>query len=178
MSSKLVLTFTADDQTGLVKKVSKAITEAGGNWLESSMSQLAGRFAGIILVGIAEQARGDLEGHLAALRENGLDIHISEGGQDSPREPEQLLVLEIVAHDRPGIVRELSALLASLNVNVESLDTTCTIAAMSSEHLFEASAVVGLPDSLDEEGLEKHLGTLSDDLMVEIHSLSDADGED
>ena len=173
MSCKKILTITADDQTGLVQQVADAVAQAGGNWLESSMSHLAGKFAGIALIEIDPQQHEQLTNNLNALKESGLHVFIDSNYSEPEETNERLLEVEVVAHDRTGIVRELTALLSTLNVNVESLHTNRTIAAMSSEPLFEASAVVVLPSSLDEEGLQKHLETLSDDLMVELFDLDE-----
>jgi glycine cleavage system regulatory protein len=46
----LVLTVIGDDRPGLVGELSAAIAAHQGNWLESSMSHLAGKFAGIVRV--------------------------------------------------------------------------------------------------------------------------------
>ncbi|MDM3872633.1 ACT domain-containing protein [Porticoccus sp. W117] len=177
MSKKLILTISASDQTGLLNQVADAVSQAGGNWLESSMSHLAGKFAGIALVEIDPAKQSQLTDSLNALRESGLQILV-EQDYDTPADTEQrLLEVEVVAHDRKGIVRELTALLSKLKVNIESLHTNRTVAAMSSEHLFEASAVVGLPVSLDDEDFRKHLETLSDDLMVELFDLDEERSE-
>ena len=54
MTSNLVLTVIADDKPGLVESLSQTIAANSGNWLESSMSQLAGKFAGILRVSVAD----------------------------------------------------------------------------------------------------------------------------
>ena len=46
----VVLTLVGPDRPGLVEAVADAIAAQGGNWLESRMSHLAGRFAGILRV--------------------------------------------------------------------------------------------------------------------------------
>lgn len=48
--AKLVLTAIGDDRAGLVSALSDAVAERGGNWLESQLARLAGKFAGIALV--------------------------------------------------------------------------------------------------------------------------------
>ncbi|MGS2722249.1 glycine cleavage system protein R [Porticoccus sp. GXU_MW_L64] len=177
MGKKLILTISASDQTGLLNQVAEAVSQAGGNWLESSMSHLAGKFAGVVLIEIDPAKQSQLTDSLNALRESGLQILV-EQNYDTAEEPEQrLLEVEVVAHDRTGIVRELTALLSTLKVNIESMQTNRTTAAMSSEHLFEASAVVGLPASLDDEDFRRHLESLSDDLMVELFDLGEEHSE-
>ena len=55
MTTYLVLTAIGDDRPGLVESLSQVITENSGNWLESSMSQLAGKFAGILRVSVSDE---------------------------------------------------------------------------------------------------------------------------
>ena len=50
----LVLTLIGSDRPGLVEAVAEVIAGHGGNWLESRMAHLAGKFAGILRVEIPE----------------------------------------------------------------------------------------------------------------------------
>jgi predicted amino acid-binding ACT domain protein len=68
MKHYLALTVIANDRPGIVERIADVITRAGGNWLESSMSRLAGKFAGILLVDIAEEGQGALLTALDELR--------------------------------------------------------------------------------------------------------------
>ena len=52
-SASLILTVIGDDRPGLVGELSAVISAHQGNWLESSMAQLAGKFSGIVEVGVA-----------------------------------------------------------------------------------------------------------------------------
>ncbi len=52
----LVLTLIGDDRAGLVSAVAGAVSEHGGNWDRSQMAELAGKFAGIVLVTIPPAA--------------------------------------------------------------------------------------------------------------------------
>ena len=54
MKTNLVLTVIADDKPGLVESLAQTIALNSGNWLESSMSQLAGKFAGILRISVAD----------------------------------------------------------------------------------------------------------------------------
>ena len=42
----LVLTLIGPDRPGLVEAVAEVVARHGGNWLESRMAHLAGKFAG------------------------------------------------------------------------------------------------------------------------------------
>ena len=54
----IVLTVVADDHPGIVEDLSDALATHDGNWTESSMMTLAGKFAGILLAEVPE-ARAD-----------------------------------------------------------------------------------------------------------------------
>ena len=46
MVKTLVLSFIANDETGIIDRVTEIVLEAGGNWSESRMAHLAEKFAG------------------------------------------------------------------------------------------------------------------------------------
>ena len=54
MKTYLILTIIGEDKPGIVESLAEVIAHHSGNWLESSMSHLAGKFAGILRVGVDE----------------------------------------------------------------------------------------------------------------------------
>ncbi len=75
----LVLTVIAEDRPGLVDRISAVINEHGGNWEQSHMGHLAGRFAGIVQVRVAGERAGALSAALEALARDGMQIHVETG---------------------------------------------------------------------------------------------------
>ena len=67
MNTCLVLTVIADDKPGLVETLAEVIADHKGSWLESSMSQLAGKFAGILRVRVATNRAENLIDALSSL---------------------------------------------------------------------------------------------------------------
>ena len=167
MNTYLVLTVIADDKPGLVETLAKAIADHEGNWLESSMSQLAGKFAGILRVSVATNRAQTLVDALSSLPA-GLKLVVERAvPEEHPGEP-RTVELVLVGNDRSGIIREISHALAVLCVNVEQLSTTCEPAPMSSEVLFRAQAVLRVPTEMSLEDLQRGLELLADDLIVEL----------
>jgi glycine cleavage system regulatory protein len=80
-----------------------------------------------------------------------------------------------VGQDRPGIIRDISAALAALAVNVVELHTECIPAPMSGEMLFIARAELLRPGELDVEVLRETLERIAADLMVDVVLNGDAD---
>ncbi|HIB20876.1 MAG TPA: glycine cleavage system protein R [Rhodospirillales bacterium] len=164
-----MLTVIGDDKPGLVEALSRAIASNSGNWLESSMSQLAGKFAGILRVSVADT---EAEKLIAALQNLSPDLKllIERAAADGAGDSSLSVALNLVANDRPGIIREISRALAGLSINVENLSTRCVSAPMSGETLFKAEALLKVPAGFKLERLQLELEDLADDLIVEIQS--------
>jgi glycine cleavage system regulatory protein len=163
----LVLTLIGPDRPGLVEAIAGLVAEHGGNWAESRMASLAGEFAGILRIEVAEEQAGRLGEALAGLEAQGLQVVVKGAEATAPGEGE-LLSLELVGQDRPGIVREISQALAERGINVEELDTECSSAPMSGETLFRARALLRLPRATSHENLRHSLEAIAEDLMVDI----------
>jgi len=168
----LVLTVIAPDQPGLVERIAQCIAAHGGNWLESRMSRMAGQFAGILKVAVPAEGYDELVEGLQALNSQGIRVLLAHSGSE-PTTSWQEIELELVGNDRPGIVRDITRLLAEHGVNLESLDTDVLSAPMSGEPLFRAEARLAVPSELSLEVLQGRLETLADDLMVELNLRSE-----
>ncbi|HDZ56454.1 MAG TPA: ACT domain-containing protein [Pseudomonas xinjiangensis] len=167
MNTPLVLTVISADKPGLVESIAQTITRHGGNWLESSMARMAGQFAGILRVDVAAEKVEALRIDLDGLTSLGINVQVAVSGQADL--PEQTtLLLNLVGNDRPGIVYEVSQILARHGVNVEQLETECSPAPMSADLLFKAEARLGVYPQTDLAALRGDLESLAADLMVEL----------
>lgn len=168
MQSSLILTIIGEDRPGLVESLSRVITAHGGNWLESRMARLAGRFAGILMVAVAEAHVAALAEALRGLEADGLKLTILADGVETAAETRRAVSVELIGHDHPGIVHDLSHALASCNVNIDELETRCSNASWSGESLFQATARLRLPPTVSIDELRHILESLAKDLMVDI----------
>jgi glycine cleavage system regulatory protein len=168
MQRSLVMTMIGADRPGLVEAVADIVTKHSGNWLDSRMSRLGGHFAGILRVEFPAEHEERIIQALRALESRGLSviIHLDHPVTESPGH--RYSEIEIVGHDRPGIVREISHVLASHGVNVEELDTERGSAAMSGELLFKARAQLRIPKTCDVAKLRRDLERIAADLIVDI----------
>ncbi len=172
MKTFLVLTLIGEDKPGLVESLAQIVSDNHGNWLESDMSRLAGQFAGILRISVDEASVDALVSALEALTPKMQLVvvrssHQEEAGSDAQRRGVQL---SLVANDRPGIIRDISRVLAQLQVNVDDLETVCRSAPMASGTLFHARALLHLPAALSIDDLREALEQIADDLIVELHS--------
>lgn len=167
MKTSVILTLIGPDRPGLVSAVSARATAAGANWLESRMVQLAGQFAGVVRLEVEPAAADRLEEALRSLEAEGLRLTIERG-----REPTSAglrrVQLELVGHDHPGIVQDISAVLARHGITIDELETGCEPASMSGELLFRARAELGIPPAMDLHLLQDDLEALANALMVDL----------
>jgi glycine cleavage system regulatory protein len=171
MNTDLVLTLIGPDRPGLVEAIADTIAAHGGNWLESRMAHLAGRFAGILRVELPADKQALLTAALVRLESRGLRVVLEPSlERNRPASTrQQSMNLELVGLDRPGLVREVSHLLAVQGINVEELVTDRSSAPMSGEMMFRARARLDVPAGVDLSAIRLGLERLAGDLMVEIH---------
>ena len=168
MNTSIVLTVIADDHPGIVETVSKTLKKHKGNWTQSSMSSLAGQFAGILLAS-APSANADVcIADLLALETEGLQITVRASTDGSQAGNVREFSMKLIGNDRPGIVYEITSVLARHKVSVIDLDTMVESASMGGGELFKARALLRVPESSDVSELENELEELANDLMVDI----------
>ncbi|MEE8056862.1 MAG: ACT domain-containing protein [Pseudomonadales bacterium] len=169
MKTSIVFTFIGADKPGLIEKLSNTVSEQGGNWLESRMSQLAGHFAGITRVQISSDRADNLRTALEAISSAELNISIQPDNANENHIDCKHWVLSLIGNDHPGIVRELTSALAARNINVCVMNTNVTSAPMTAQPLFEATADIQVPTSLDMDELTDKLDEIADDLAIDIN---------
>ena len=167
MKTYLILTIIGEDKPGIVESLAEVIADHSGNWLESSMSQLAGKFAGILRVSVDENQSEALVNSLKGLSDE-LRLIIERVSYDEIDAKHQIIELSLLGNDRPGIIKEISKTVTELSVNFEQLNTECMPAPMTGGILFRASASLKVPDGLSIDVLQEALENLADDLIVEI----------
>lgn len=167
MRQTLVMTLIGRDRPGLVEAVAGIVGQHGGNWEESRMVRLAGEFAGLLRIQVAEERATDLEKALGNME--GLSVLLARAPEPGDAaDGTRVLELEVVGQDHPGIVHRLAQTLAAGGVNVEELETEVVDAPMSGEQLFRARARLRAPDALGLEELRLELERLAADIIVEV----------
>lgn len=170
----LVLTFVGGDRPGLVNAISEKIVACGASWLESRSARLAGKFAGILLVSVPEERVTDLQSSLSLLENEGLQVTVERGAStESGKAHGQIFKLDLLGHERPGIVHEVTQALTSLGVNIEEFNSDLESAPFSGIKMFRASARLRARDGLRVEDLQKALELLAGEMMVDLSTGDD-----
>jgi glycine cleavage system regulatory protein len=165
--ANVVLTLMSPDHPGIVDAVSDVVSSHGGNWLESRMVHLAGKFAGVLCVEVADDLVASLEAALADHEQDGLHHQVE---RTEPATPATLhpIEIELVGQDRPGLVHEIAYVLAGQRINVEELSTDVSTAAHSGTAMFRARIRADMPAGVDVAEVRRRLERLAADLMADI----------
>ena len=167
----LVLTVVGDDRAGLVNALADAIAEHGGSWGRSQLAELAGVFAGIVTVDVPADRVEELTAALAPLA-GVLETTVREApgspGAAGAAAPQASYRLELVGNDRPGIVRDISRVLAAHGVSIDLLDTRTGPAPMAGGEIFQAEVTLRPSEQTDLDALRAALEDLAGELMVDI----------
>ncbi len=170
MENAFIITFIGDDRPGLVEQLSATVESCGGNWHESRLSQLGGKFAGLILVSLPDQEGAKLEEALKGLASSGLSVRVTPtaAGSTPAESGMRRIQLRVLGPDRTGIVREISAALAAQQVNVIEMDSAVESAPMSAELLFRSTIDAQVPAEADLDALQDKLDDIANQMTLDI----------
>ena len=142
----LILTAIGPDQVGLVQKISEFISRHGCNIEDSKMAVFCGEFAVIVLIsGDGNNLVKIGRDYREIETETGLAISIKTPSTRTP--PGAFLPYKLTAScmDHPGIVYQISAVLSSLGINIESMETKTYAAPISGTPIFQLEADLAVP---------------------------------
>jgi glycine cleavage system regulatory protein len=163
----LVLSVVGSDRPGLTKALATAVFSAGGNWLESHLSQLGGLYVGSVLVELEAAGVEGLRSAVSAVDAQGLEVRIAPAveGAGEGGEP---LDFSLVGQDQPGIVNQVTAVLSGLGANIETFKSWITAEPQTGSPLFNMEAHLRLPAGLKAVKVQAALEAISGEIMVDL----------
>lgn len=163
----LILSVIGSDRPGLTEALAAAVFSAGGNWLESHLSRLGGLYVGSVLVELEADGVDGLRSAVRAVDGQGLEVRIAPASE-APHAAGEVLHFSLVGQDRPGIVRQVTAILSSLGVNIETFETRLSAEPHSGVPLFRVEAQLRLPRGLQAGSVQAALEAVSAEIVVDI----------
>jgi glycine cleavage system transcriptional repressor len=140
MSQLIVLSVIGADRPGVVKDVSKAILECGGNIEESRMTTLGAEFAVLMLISGNWHTPAKLEKAMDELaRRHDLNINLKKTCIPYG--------VDVVCLDQPGIVFHLSDFFASRKMEISEVATRRYAAPHTGAPMFSVQMTVSVPAS-------------------------------
>lgn len=162
----IIVTVLGNDKPGLVDSLSEFIVKHNGDWVDSRMSHLGGKFAGILSINMNDI---DVDTFIEDISnaEMGLQL-LCEVTEPSLAAEYNNYYIELVGQNRPGIIHKISHVLAEFKANVEELSSEIVEAPMSGEQLFKANINIHLPVSISKLTIKKRLEKLANEFVADI----------
>ena len=165
----VILTAIGPDQVGLVERLSEFISDRGCNIEDSKMAVFCGEFAVIVLISGETTSLAKIHSEYRDIeRETRLSIAVKI--PSARRMPESSLPYRLTAScmDHPGIVYNISGLLRSLGVNIESMETKTYSAPVSGTPLFQLEAELAVPARINIVEVRERLDELQGEQNIDI----------
>jgi glycine cleavage system regulatory protein len=163
----MVLSVAGSDRPGLTQALAAAVVAAGGNWLESHLSQLGGLYVGSVLVEVAGDGAEALREAVRRVDVQGLDVRLVPARQ-TPAAVGESLYFSLVGQDQPGIVDQVTAVLTRLGANIETFETRVTAEPYSGQPLFHMDARLRPSPDHPAAEVQAALEGISGEIMVDI----------
>jgi glycine cleavage system transcriptional repressor len=159
MERQLAVTAIGPDRAGLIRDLSKMVTDAAGNILESRMIALGSEFAILMLIAGNWHSIAKIREKLDALQSQGeMTVTVRDS---APRTTVKAApyVIDVVSLDHEGIVLSLSNFFAARNLEISELNTRRYNAPHTGAPMFSIQLTVNVPadqqiSSLRDEFLE------------------------
>ena len=165
----LILTAVGPDQVGLVEKISEFIARHSSNIEDSKMAVFCGEFALIILISGEGGNLHKIANHYHELEiETGLAIAIKTPTSRKPAESFLPYTLTASCMDHPGIVYQISGILSSFGINIESMETKTYAAPVSGTPIFRLEAEISVPTKSNINALRERFATIQKDENIDI----------
>ncbi len=159
----VAVTVLGDDRPGIVADLTSALAGLGGNLEDSTMTLLRGHFAMVVLVRTAHSAK-EVESALAPLTAGGAMVVDARSLPDHEvrDRPGAAYTLRVHGADRPGIVAEITRVVADHGGNIVDLGTRL------GRGLYILTAELTLPAGATPARLESDLASAAGRLGVDV----------
>jgi glycine cleavage system transcriptional repressor len=166
---QLAVTAVGVDRPGIVASISRVLFERGGNIEDSRMALLGGHFAVMLIVSVPDDA--DPTGIETALAEATAGHDLMTSARPVAKAPPEHLegtpyVLTVYGSDRPGIVADVTGVLARYGVNVTDLATHVV-----EGRIYVMIMEVSLPAGSDAADVERALREAAAGVDLSFHPL-------
>jgi glycine cleavage system transcriptional repressor len=165
----LILTAIGPDQVGLVENLSAFISRRGCNIEDSKMAVFYGEFAVIVLISGERMNLDRIAGEAREIeKETGLKVTVKTPAARKASKAFLPYRLTASCLDHPGIVHQISGLLRSLGVNIESMETKTYSAPVSGTPLFQLEAELAVPARANINEVRERLSELQREQNIDI----------
>jgi len=165
MNVLVMVTVSGSNRHELVRILSEKTHALGGKWIISKINHIDDYFSGLIKIEIGSDQVQRLGADFKVL---GLNVEVVVLDSAIVKTLTHL-DLNIDARDRPGLVHDISEVLAEHNISVENMECHRLGVADISGTVFTSNFKIAVNDKFSKEELINALQNISEDLVVEIN---------
>ena len=174
---ELVLTIIGRDRAGVVASLADVVRFHDGNWKRSELAEIAGTFAGVVVVEVGNDRVDELLTNLLILRDQGLHVTAQQVEEPTVAPEADELRLRLTGEDRPGIIHEISTAISELGISISRLGTVTDLPGQDGGRRFEISAQLTVPVEADIDAVLDSLGEIAVSLGITLE-VEDLTGDD
>ena len=166
---ELVLTIIGRDRAGVVASLADVVRFHEGNWKRSELAEIAGTFAGVVVVEVGDDRVDELLTNLLVLREQGLHVTAQQVEEPTDAPDADEVRLRLTGDDRPGVVHELSTAISDHGISISRLGTVTDLPGIDGARRFEITARLTVPVGLDLAAVLDSVGELAARLDIHLN---------
>ena len=166
MPTDIILTVMASDRVGIIADVAQAVSNLRGNINELSQTVMRGYFTIILSATLSDEVSDEQIRQEVTSRGGPDELLVSVkryAPQPKPATTGERFILTARGADQPGIIRQISAYLASKSINIED----CY--AYVEEERFVMVLEVTIPQEWDVGQLQLDLESLGSEIGLTAH---------
>lgn len=161
---ELVLAVIGRDRAGVVASLADVVRFHEGNWKRSELAEIAGTFAGVVVVEVGDDRVDELLTNLLVLREQGLHVTAQQIEQPTDTSDAVEVRLRLTGDDRPGVVHEISSAISGFGINIARLGTVTELP----DAQFEITTRLSVPVEADLDAVLDSFAALADRLGIAL----------
>lgn len=146
---ELVLTIIGRDRAGIIASLADVVRFHEGNWKRSELAEIAGTFAGVVVVEVGDDHVDELLTNLLVLRDQGLHVTAQQVEEPVDVPDADDVRLRLTGDDRPGIVHEISRAISDAGISISRLATVTDLPGEGDGKRFEITAQLAVPVGTD-----------------------------
>jgi glycine cleavage system regulatory protein len=174
---ELVLTIIGRDRAGVVASLADVVRFHEGNWKRSELAEIAGVFAGVVVVEVGDDCVDELLANLLILRDQGLHVTAQQVEEPIAAPDADEVRLRLTGVDRPGVVHEISTAISDAGISISRLGTVTDLPDEDGGTRFEITVQLSVPVGADLDAVLDSIGEAARRLGIAL-SVEDLTGDD
>ena len=162
---KIIINSFANDEPGIVSKISGIISAYNGNIIKSKMMKIDNIFSVIIIVNIESGNKNSLIKKINQISELNSIIKDMDTIEDN-KINYKLYSFSLECIDNEGIIHHFTKYLNNQKINIKKMSTSTLNAPITGIILFKLDSLLYIPSDLDIKNIKNKLNKLSEQFNV------------